>query len=90
MKWTQFTALAAIATGLVSLTVQSAHAQSAPAQPDAQTMSADWRENYAYTVGFQAVIYGFPAVKAMNMWTCNGFAPVTYLITPPWLRMRAG
>jgi Peptidase C39 family len=23
-------------------------------------------------------------------WTCNGFVPVTYLITPPWLRMRAG
>ena len=23
-------------------------------------------------------------------WTCNGFAPVTYLIMPPWLRMRVG
>ena len=23
-------------------------------------------------------------------WTCNGFAPVTYLIMPPWPRMRAG
>ncbi|MDQ2763157.1 MAG: hypothetical protein M3Y22_06590, partial [Pseudomonadota bacterium] len=23
-------------------------------------------------------------------WTCNGFAPVTYLIMPPWLRTRAG
>ena len=23
-------------------------------------------------------------------WTCNGFVPVTYLIMPPWLRMRAG
>jgi hypothetical protein len=23
-------------------------------------------------------------------WTCNGFVPVTYLITPPWPRMRAG
>jgi DNA-binding transcriptional LysR family regulator len=22
--------------------------------------------------------------------TCNGFVPVTYLITPPWPRMRAG
>ena len=22
-------------------------------------------------------------------WTCNGFAPVTYLIMPPWPRMRA-
>ena len=23
-------------------------------------------------------------------WTCNGFAPVTYLIMPPWLQTRAG
>ena len=22
--------------------------------------------------------------------TCNGFAPVTYFITLPWLRMRVG
>ncbi len=24
------------------------------------------------------------------VWTCNGFVPVSYLIKPPWLRMRAG
>lgn len=24
------------------------------------------------------------------LWTCNGFAPVTFLIMPPWLRRRAG
>jgi len=24
------------------------------------------------------------------LWTCTGFAPVTYLIMPPWLRRRAG
>jgi PAS domain S-box-containing protein len=24
------------------------------------------------------------------IWTCNGFAPVTYLIMPPWLRTPAG
>jgi hypothetical protein len=23
-------------------------------------------------------------------WTCNGLVPVTYLITPPWLRTPAG
>ena len=23
-------------------------------------------------------------------WACNGFVPVTYLIMPPWPRMRAG
>ena len=28
-------------------------------------------------------------VKAYD-WTCNGFVPVTYLIMPPWPRMRAG
>ncbi|MFD1766612.1 flagellar filament capping protein FliD, partial [Sphingorhabdus buctiana] len=26
----------------------------------------------------------------INSWTCNGFVPVTYLIMPPWPRMRAG
>ncbi|WP_368389816.1 alpha-ketoglutarate-dependent dioxygenase AlkB [Sphingobium sp. AS12] len=25
-----------------------------------------------------------------EVWTCNGFVPVTYLIMPPWLRTRAG
>ena len=25
-----------------------------------------------------------------STWTCNGFVPVTYLIMPPWLRMRGG
>jgi hypothetical protein len=25
-----------------------------------------------------------------EVWTCNGFVPVTYLIMPPSLRMRAG
>ena len=25
-----------------------------------------------------------------DRWTCNGFVPVTDLIMPPWLRMRAG
>lgn len=27
---------------------------------------------------------------AAGQWTCTGFVPVTYLIMPPWLRMRAG
>jgi DNA-directed RNA polymerase specialized sigma24 family protein len=27
---------------------------------------------------------------ATVQWTCNGFAPVTYLIMPPWLRTRVG
>jgi putative transposase len=29
-----------------------------------------------------------PALDAQ--WTCTGFVPVTDLIMPPWLRMRAG
>ena len=28
--------------------------------------------------------------ELIAFWTCNGFAPVTYLIMPHWLRMRAG
>jgi len=28
--------------------------------------------------------------KAQADWTCTGFVPVSYLIKPPWLRMRAG
>lgn len=26
---------------------------------------------------------------AQKLWTCTGFVPVTHLIMPPWLRMRA-
>jgi hypothetical protein len=31
-----------------------------------------------------------PQDPRQALWTCNGFVPVTYLIMPPWLRMRAG
>ena len=34
-------------------------------------------------------IAGFQQFRRSD-WTCNGFAPVTDLIKPPWLRMRAG
>jgi hypothetical protein len=30
------------------------------------------------------------AATLKKAWTCNGFVPVTYLITPPWLRKRVG
>jgi hypothetical protein len=33
---------------------------------------------------------GSLAVTPDTEWTCNGFAPVTYLIMPPWPRMRVG
>jgi hypothetical protein len=26
----------------------------------------------------------------LQIWTCNGFVPVTYFTMPPWPRMRAG
>ncbi len=29
-------------------------------------------------------------INDIDKWTCNGFAPVTHLIMPPWPRMRAG
>jgi hypothetical protein len=29
-------------------------------------------------------------IKLETNWTCNGFAPVTYLIMPPLLRTPAG
>lgn len=31
-----------------------------------------------------------PPLPGPYYWTCTGFAPVTYLIKPPWLRTRAG
>jgi hypothetical protein len=32
----------------------------------------------------------FSLLCVTSLWTCNGFAPVTYLTMPPLLRMRAG
>ena len=38
-------------------------AQTAPAPPVTAGQAADWRETWAYTVGMQAVVYGYPIVK---------------------------
>ena len=38
------------------------------------------------TIGWDRPLQTFFA----QVWTCNGFVPVTYLIMPPWLRTRAG
>ena len=46
------------------------------------TASTDWRENYAYAVGLQAVIYGYPAVKALNMRYGMVEKPVGVISTP--------
>ncbi len=45
------------------LSAQSASEVQLPASP--ATQATDWRETYAYTVGMQAVIYGYPVVKNM-------------------------
>lgn len=37
-------------------------------EPEAQSSPApDWRETYAYNIGMQAFIYGFPALKSAGM-----------------------
>jgi hypothetical protein len=36
------------------------------------------------------VLASLASRRPVAIWTCNGFAPVTYLTMPPWLRMRAG
>ncbi|MEI8156010.1 MAG: DUF1254 domain-containing protein [Burkholderiales bacterium] len=52
--------------GAFSLQALGADAPVAPAAaPAAIAKPADWRENYAYTLGVQAVIYGFPMMKDM-------------------------
>ncbi len=47
---------------------------------------------HAIQAGYPASIYrlGMLSGVAESGWTCNGFAPVTYLIMPPWLQTRMG
>lgn len=57
-----FGALIALAPlGSLRATPESAE-QKAPA-----TAAAEWRETWAYTVGMQAVIYGYPVVRSTNV-----------------------
>ncbi|MEQ1538677.1 MAG: DUF1254 domain-containing protein [Sphingorhabdus sp.] len=58
-KWIISAALLAAALPLEAQTTQAAKQEEAE-------KPADWRETYAYTVGMQAVIYGFPVVKNMT------------------------
>lgn len=55
---------AILAAALQIAVLPSASAQTLAVEA---TASTDWRENYAYAVGLQAVIYGYPVVKALNM-----------------------
>lgn len=56
-----------IAIALTSFSPVTILAQDSEAQATAAATADDWRENYAYAVGLQAVIYGYPAVKGLNM-----------------------
>lgn len=69
---------------VLAAALQIAVLPSAAAQTPAveATASTDWRENYAYAVGLQAVIYGYPAVKALNMRYGMVEKPVGVINTP--------
>lgn len=47
----------------VAMTAMSMPASARQAPSTDTVQSADWRETYAYNVGMQAVIYGYPIVK---------------------------
>ena len=82
MNWTGFSSVAAVTIALSAIPTTSVRAQSAPASAAPTAMSADWRENYAYAVGLQTVIYGYPAVKALNMRYGMVERPVSEINTP--------
>jgi hypothetical protein len=46
--------------------VQAQTPAAAPAASAAAPAPADWRETYAYSVGMQAIVYGFPVVKNLQ------------------------
>ena len=64
MKYLGLTALAAV--GLFAQPVIAGDAPAVENRAPAPAPQDDWRETYAYTVGMQAVIYGFPVVKNMT------------------------
>jgi hypothetical protein len=82
MKLTYRLLLIATAFQLLSPRIASAQTSAADADTAALAEAADWRENYAYAVGLQAVIYGYPAVKALNMRYGMVEKPVSVIDTP--------
>lgn len=88
-----------IKTILGALTITSILAGSVSAEPE-ETKPADWRENYAYTMGVQAYLLYFPRVLLSDIrwqWVAKPTtdpsetsAPLNYfhhsrnLITPEW------
>lgn len=69
---------------------QNATDEATKAGANASELSQDWRENYAYAVGLQAVIYGFPAVKNLNMRYSMVEKPIGVTDTPinQWFHVR--
>lgn len=61
------TVLAACASLALHATVHAQDAKPAPVPAPAATAAkpADWRETYAYNVGMQALVYGFPLSKGL-------------------------
>lgn len=90
MIWKKASAAAALVIGVAFSPVPSALAQDARTEAPEQTLPEDWRENYAYAVGLQAVIYGYPAVKSLNMRYSMVERPVGVTDTPinQWFHVR--
>lgn len=94
MNWKKVLATAVLAIGVAlspaHLAQAQAQAQATESQALPSGMSDDWRENYAYAVGLQAVIYGYPAVKNLNTRFAMVERPVGVTDTPinQWFHVR--
>lgn len=63
----RFTSLRRFAAALgTSLMVAASPAGAQATQATPNPAPADWRETYAYSVGMQAIVYGFPVVKNLQ------------------------
>lgn len=66
----------------------SAHAaEPAPAATAKVATALDWQEEYAYLMGMQAYIYGFPAIMYANLryqWIESGQGPVQMGVNEYW------
>jgi len=62
-RFNEFRTMSRLLAIAAALLVQLPSAWSQPAQSPAPP---DWRETYAYSVGMQAIVYGFPVVKNLQ------------------------
>ena len=90
MKCIRFPVVVLGASALALSSPIAAQTEDGTSEASADAMSQDWRENYAYAVGLQAVIYGFPAVKNLNMRYSMVEKPVGITDTPlnQWFHVR--